>query len=154
MAWAKSIGPTLKTGFFTLAALCVGSGAAVALDWGRPLDQGGSIGARLREIAETKGQRHEIKGDCMSSCTLWLGHKGACVAADATLWFHAAADGLKQAHYTNPWLWKSTKGNRILLNAYPARLRAFVVDNGWLETPEMHTLSGAQLTALGVPACL
>jgi len=61
---------------------------------------------------------------------------------------------LKQAHYTNPWLWKSTEGNRILLNAYPARLRAFVVDNGWLETPEMHTLSGAQLTALGVPACL
>lgn len=153
MAWAGWIGPTLKAGSFGLAALCLGSGAAGALDWGRPLDQGGSIGARLRQISDASGQRHEIRGDCMSACTLWLGHKGACVSPDATLWFHAAADGLKQAHYANPWLWKSAEGNRILLGAYPARLRAVVVSNGWLETPDMHTLSGVQLIALGVPEC-
>ena len=153
MAWTGSIGPTLRIVLPSVAALCMGTGAAGALDWRRPLDQGGSIVARLRQIADASGQRHEIRGDCMSACTLWLGHRGACVSPDATLWFHAAADGLKQAHYANPWLWKSAEGNRILLDAYPARLRAIVVSNGWLETPEMHTLSGARLIALGVPAC-
>ena len=153
MALARSMVPRFARAGVALAAVCLWPGVAAAQNWGRPLDQGGDIAIRLRQISASAGQRHEISGDCKSACTLWLGHKGACVDRDAVLWFHAAADGLKQAHFENPWLWTSAAGNRLLLSAYPARVRALVAGNGWLDTPEMHTLTGAQLIALGVTAC-
>jgi len=34
----------------------------------------------------------EIKGTCLSACTVYLGAKNACVHPDAMLWFHAAHD--------------------------------------------------------------
>ena len=149
----SSMGRRFKLSRLSAFLLCLPATAAYALDWGRPLDRGGDIGNRLRQIAAAPQRRHAINGDCMSSCTMWLGYKGTCVSPDAVLWFHAAADGLKQAHYDNPWLWKSAEGNRILLSFYPPRVRNVVTSNRWLETPEMHTLTGSQLIALGVPAC-
>ena len=58
----------------------------------RPLDSGGRIGDYIERIVSASGKRHEIRGDCMSACTLWLGHAGVCVAPDAKLWFHAPRD--------------------------------------------------------------
>ncbi len=41
-------------------------------------------------IADARGDRIEIRGSCISACTLFLGAKDVCVHPDAMLWFHAA----------------------------------------------------------------
>lgn len=120
-------------------------------DWSRPLDRGGKIGDTLMQIMATSGQRHEIRGDCMSSCTMWLGHRGTCVTREAKLWFHAAQDGRASMRYGNPWRTISAEGNATLLAFYPPRVREVV--RPWLQSPEYRTLTGAQLIALGVPEC-
>jgi hypothetical protein len=119
--------------------------------WMRPLDRGGNIGIYVERIIAAAGQRHEIRGDCMSACTMWLGHRGTCVARDAVLWFHGASDGLREMRSGNPWLSISEKGNAALLAMYPPRVRQVV--RPWLNSPEYHTLTGAELIRLGVPAC-
>jgi hypothetical protein len=133
-----------------LAVLLIASPAA-SFDLGRPLDRGGEIGVYLARIVAQAGQPYEIAGDCMSACTMWLGHRGACVTPDAVLWFHAAWDPLQAMRNGNPWRTMSDRGNATLLSMYPPRVRERV--RPWLETPEFHTLSGAELAALGVPLC-
>lgn len=117
----------------------------------RPLDRGGRISDTITQIMAASGQRHEIRGDCMSACTMWLGHRGTCVTPDARLWFHAAQDGRASMRYGNPWRTISADGNATLLAFYPPRVREIV--RPWLQSPEYRTMTGAQLIALGVPEC-
>jgi len=126
------------------------AGASCA-EWFRPLDRGGRIGDYVERVIAAAGQRHEIRGDCMSACTIWLGHKGSCVAPDAVLWFHAATDSLRAMHDDNPWRSISERGAAALLAWYPPRVKAVV--RPWLNSPEFRTLSGEELIRLGVPAC-
>lgn len=137
------------------AALFALSGAssvrASGFDFERPLDRGGDIGEYTRRIVSGAGRAHVISGDCMSACTMWLGHRGVCVTPDAVLWFHAATDRLQAMRQENPWRTISHAGNAALLAMYPPRVRAVV--RPWLDSPDYHTLTGAQLAALGVPLC-
>lgn len=125
--------------------------APAQADFMRPLDRGGRMSDTIARIISASGQRHEIRGDCMSSCTMWLGHRGTCVTPDARLWFHAAQDGTRAMRDGNPWRTISADGNAALLAWYPQRVRTVV--RPWLQSPEYRTLTGAQLISLGVPAC-
>jgi hypothetical protein len=117
----------------------------------RPLDRGGSIAAYLMEIHASADKPHRIEGDCMSACTMWLGHRRVCVAPDATLWFHSAIDPGKLGRVVNPWQAMDRNANAAMLAMYPARVRAVVAP--WLENVNYRTLTGRELIALGVPAC-
>lgn len=57
-----------------------------------PHDRGGAIHRYVMTIqdANVRGDRVEIKGTCVSACTMLLGARDVCVHADAMLWFHAA----------------------------------------------------------------
>ena len=132
-----------------LLAGIVSTSAAFAEE--RSLDRGGQIRFYIQKLAAASGQLHEIRGDCMSACTIWLGHKPVCVAPDATLWFHQASDPSLELVSGNPWHWKSETGNLALSTFYPPRVLAVV--RTWLESPEFHTLSGRELIALGIPEC-
>lgn len=132
-----------------LLAGIVSASAAFAQE--RSLDRGGQIRFYIQKLAAASGQLHEIRGDCMSACTIWLGHKPVCVAPDATLWFHQASDPNLEVVSGNPWRWKSETGNLALSTFYPPRVLAVV--RTWLESPEFHTLSGRELIALGIPEC-
>ena len=116
-------------------------------------DRGGLISDTLTEITAQSGQRVVIAGDCMSACTMWLGHAGTCVMPGATLYFHAAQDGLRAMHDPNPWRTISASGNATLRGFYPPGIRSYVDRNGWLNTPELHSMSGAQAISLGARAC-
>lgn len=124
---------------------------AASADWFRPLDRGGAMSDYVSRIASSVGQRHEIRGDCMSACTMWLGHSNACVAPDAVLYFHGASDALRAMRSSNPWKSISAEGNAALMAFYPARVRSVV--RPWLQSPEFKTLTGAQLIQLGVRSC-
>ena len=124
---------------------------AAGFDFGRPMDRGGRIEDYLGRIVASAGRPHVIEGDCMSACTMWLGHRGTCVAPDAVLWFHAATDRLQAMRQENPWRTISAPGNAALLAMYPPRVRAVV--RPWLDSPDYHTLTGVQLASLGVPLC-
>ncbi len=117
----------------------------------RPLDSGGRIGDYIERIVSASGKRHEIRGDCMSACTLWLGHAGVCVAPDAKLWFHAPRDAGSSRFQGSSVRSSKQSGVKTLMAFYPPRVR--VVVQPWLLSSEYHTLTGAQLIALGVPAC-
>lgn len=135
-----------------LAACCaLLSTPALTFDLTRPLDRGGQIGEYVNRIVAAAGRQHIISGDCMSACTMWLGHDGVCVTADAVLWFHAASDNMQAMRTESPWNAISAAGNRALLAMYPPRVRAIV--RPWLQSPDFHTLSGIELAALGVPLC-
>lgn len=112
---------------------------------GRPADRGGAIGDYMRRVVSASGQRHVISGDCMSACTIWLGHSGTCVMPDAVLWFHSATVGRSDTGRL------SASGNETLLAMYPPRVRAVV--RPWLRYHGYHRLTASQLVALGVPMC-
>lgn len=135
---------------FVLSAAAFTPQQAASAPWGRPIDTGGGIGDRVREILASRGARHEIAGDCMSACTMWLGARKACVQPDAVLWFHGATGG--RAAYGGGGD-RSETGNQALLAFYPPAVRRVVVTNGWLDSSTLRPLTAAQLVRLGVPAC-
>lgn len=118
--------------------------------WGpKPVDLGGSVFeymARIKRMNAT-GARKEIRGTCVSACTMYLAVKNVCVAKDALLWFHSA-------HYNGKQI--SEFGNRILEAHWPDRVRDWAERNkaAWrIEFTLGRALSGVQLVAMGVPAC-
>lgn len=111
---------------------------AVASDWGRPVDNGGLVSDYINALVDRAGARDEIRGDCVSACTIRLASRGACVYPDTTAWFHAAS---------------GPEGTRAMLVLYPPRLRAFVIQHGLLESRELRPVQGWQLIRLGIRAC-
>ncbi len=132
---------------FTMLLCAALTTPALALDFARPLDSGGDILSYMGRVGAAPGERHVISGNCMSACTMWLGHKGTCVEPDAVLYFHAATD----ERFSNPSRAISPSGNALLLGMYPPRLRAMA--RPWLQSSNFHTLTGAQVARLGVPLC-
>lgn len=58
----------------------------------QPHDNGGLIERYVIKVhvANRRRERVEIRGTCVSACTLLLGAADVCVHRDAMLWFHAA----------------------------------------------------------------
>jgi hypothetical protein len=96
-----------------------------------------------------EGRRIYISGRCASACTMALSLKTTCVYPQASLGFHlpyykfgdttgAHSEAESVAYFT-----------KRLWNFYPSRVQARL---GTL-TPDMRNISGAELIAVGVPAC-
>lgn len=102
----------------------------------RPIDNGGRIGDYIERIVAASGQRHEIAGDCISACTMWLGYRWTCVRPDAELWFHAGSIPV---------------ATETMFAMYPPRVKRLV----WPFMLSHHLVGvpGWQLIRLGVPRC-
>jgi hypothetical protein len=113
-------------------------------------DDGGALAAYAEEARRlnARGERKIIDGDCASACTLFLSVRHVCVTRRARLWFHAphvpgdaAPDAL---------------GGLQMLAYYPPAVRAWAIRTHALESAEYspdRSLSGEELTAMGVAAC-
>src|SRR3982751_3191134 len=95
-------------------------------------DFGGQIGPYLYKYAMVReaGQRVVIDGPCLSACTLALAvipRERICMTPNAVLGFHAAwmpgADGRPI---------KSAGGTRLLMAAYPPKVRDWIRRRGGL----------------------
>jgi hypothetical protein len=89
------------------------------------------------------GEQFRIVGHCQSSCTLFLSIRNVCIEQSATLLFHAGGRGTVNQAATNH-----------LLNAYNAKLRHYLVSNGYMSTLEFHTIPGPDMIRrFGYRAC-
>jgi hypothetical protein len=112
---------------------------------------GGSVGEFLRafQALRESGERVIIDGPCLSACTLvviMVPRDRICVTRRAVLGFHAAR-GLDEKGR----LWPEPRATRVVLAAYPAPIRSWIVRHGGL-TSRLILLRGPALRAM-YPSC-
>ena len=115
-------------------------------------DPGGPIEARAREIAELRhvGTAVEIRGDCWSSCTMYLALPATCVSRDAILGFHGPSSSSYGIGLT-PQAFETA--SQLMAAHYPARLRLWFLREGRMRIVGFHRFSGRDLIRLGIPEC-
>jgi len=130
----------------TLAILAAGllttAGLSPALAEGssRPYGGGGRIGvADIVNKYNASGELFRIEGSCQSSCTMLLQIKNACVDANATLLFHAALFPNEKGQKPPP------QRQARMLASYNAKLRNYLVSNGYVDTFNFHAISGRDI---------
>jgi hypothetical protein len=112
---------------------------------------GGLVGDYLKVFAQMRqsGERVIIDGPCLSACTLVLStipRNRICVTRRAVLGFHAPQWVDRSGH-----TWRAPKATRIVIDSYPAGVRAWIKARGGLSTKLIY-LRGRELTAL-YPRC-
>jgi hypothetical protein len=94
--------------------------------------------------ANQSGELFRIEGHCQSACTLFLAIRNVCVDRNATLLFHAGHDRGK--------MMMGSAGH--MLSAYNAALRDYVTANHYMDTQELHAISGRDIiTKFGYREC-
>lgn len=115
-------------------------------------DLGGSVENRLREIAQLRnsGTRVEIRGQCTSACTMFLGLPNACVARSSRLGFHGP-----QSQYYGVSLAPDQfeYWSRVMADHYPGVIRQWFMAEARQTTMGLITISGAQAITMGARAC-
>lgn len=116
-------------------------------------DPGGDLAKRVSEIAMLRqaGSRVEIEaGYCMSSCTLYLGLPGTCVAEQARLGFHGPS-----AVFYGVALPPSEfeRWSHVMASHYSDPLAKWFMQTGRNRVVGFHELTGQALIELGVPKC-
>jgi hypothetical protein len=126
----------------SLAACMATAAASSALAEGSSLPYGGGGPIRAPEIVKRynqSGESFRIEGSCQSSCTMLLAIKNVCVDPNARLLFHAALFPNEKGQKPPP------KRQAAMLNSYNAKLRNYLVSNGYVDSFEFHTISGKDI---------
>ncbi len=89
--------------------------------------------------ANATGELFRIRGSCQSNCTLFLGVRNVCVERSARLLFHAGHGRGPNRYVINQ------ASTQRMLNAYNAKLRRYVVANGYMNKLEFSAISGARM---------
>lgn len=114
-------------------------------------DVGGWLHERYREIELLKaaGTRVEIKGRCISACTLYLALENTCIHPDATLGFHGAGrtDEKDNLHLS--------RANLKMSMHYKPDLQAwFLAEASKLRGKDYIVRSGSEIIAMGYKSCV
>jgi hypothetical protein len=130
-----------------IALLLATSVSAMAVGSSLPYGRGGwfaQFDPIVRQYSQS-GELFRVEGHCQSACTLFLGIRNVCVDRGARLLFHAGHDRQRNI---------SASATRHLMNAYNARLRAYLVANHVMETLAFHTIPGSDMIQkFGYRAC-
>lgn len=114
-------------------------------------DPGGRVRARYRELQQiiALNQRVEIRGSCMSSCTMYLVLKhNVCVTPRASLGFHGPSRyGIPlPASEFEEW-------SQAISAYYPAAIQTWYLNSARHSLHRMSWISGGELIRLGVQRC-
>ncbi|WP_210209006.1 hypothetical protein [Roseiarcus fermentans] len=111
----------------------------------------------LMSKAESNKQVKRLDGWYVSASTLWLGYPRSCIIAGSDTRFEFHAVRQTEAISSNPWVGLSlddpTYRAMMTHTKWGARIYEVVRDRGWLDTPELHEMTGEEALALGVPRC-
>lgn len=115
-------------------------------------DNGGSIETRLEMIAHMRraGHRIEIRGNCASACTMFLGLPNTCVARNARLGFHGPSS---QYYGISLPPREFEYWSRVMADHYPAAIRNWFMTTARHTTMGLVTITGAEAIRLGARAC-
>lgn len=141
----------MRSGWWILPMAVTGSAvwigtAHLALDYTVTHDMGGSISARVDEVALAHSVR--IVGTCYSACTMLLGAKEVCVTRDAKLGFHSPRTRSGLPLPLRDW----EQATMLMADYYPPKLRDWFIEVG-RKSSEVLVVSGAELIAMGVAEC-
>ncbi len=113
-------------------------------------DRGGSLGERADLIRQLRssGQRVELRGTCLSACTMYLGLTNICISASAQFGFHGPTrDGhrLPAAEFD---LW-----SQVMARNYAPELQRWYLHTARHRISGYYRKSGAELIRMGYPEC-
>lgn len=113
-------------------------------------DGGGMIGQRNSEIRNLRerGQRVELRGICLSACTMYLSLPNVCVAPSATLGFHGPTRGGKSLPEDEFEHW-----SKMMAKNYREPLRSWYMSEARYRTNGYFEIGGKQIIAMGYPSC-
>lgn len=124
----------------SIALAAASASSALADGSSRPYGGGGRIGAdEIIRKYNASGERFRIEGSCQSSCTMLLAIKNVCIEPSAKLLFHAALFPNEAGQKPPP------QRQARMLSTYNAKLRHYLVSNGYVETFAFHTISGSDM---------
>lgn len=113
-------------------------------------DRGGMIGQRSKEIRGLRatGQPVELRGTCLSACTMYLSLPNACVSSNATLGFHGPTRNGQRlsAREFDHW-------SQVMASNYREPLRSWYMTEGRHRISGYYRFSGAQLIQMGYRQC-
>ena len=126
-----------------MACVAVIAWAPAAFGAGSSLPYGGGgnvnrFAAIVSQYNQT-GEQFRIEGHCQSACTMFLAIKNVCVDRNANLLFHAG---------NHPY------ATAAMLGSYNSKLSSFVTAQHYMDSSELHAISGRDIIAkFGYPAC-
>jgi len=152
-AWHRSAKKMFMIGCAVAGLL--GTGAAPALAQARAAfivqsDRGGWLNQRSKEIRQFRstGQRVELRGTCLSACTMYLSLPGTCVSRNATLGFHGPSRNGQPLSRQDFDHW-----SRVMASNYREPLRTWFMNEGRHRTSGYHRISGVELIRMGYTEC-
>ena len=110
------------------------------------------------EIAALHGATKRLDGWYASAGTTWLGYPQACIVdgSDTRFEFHAVRTPAVPPN-SSPWVGiihdEPIYHQMMTKTPWGTRIYNHVRSLGWLDTPEIHELSGMEAIAFGVPRC-
>ncbi len=113
-------------------------------------DRGGLVRQRATEIMalQKSGQPVELRGRCLSTCTMYLSLTNVCVATQATFGFHGPSwygVALSPAAFEH-W-------SQVMARHYREPLRSWYLSTARHRINDYYRLSGADLIGMGYAAC-
>ena len=114
-------------------------------------DRGGMIGERRMKVDSLRstGQRVELRGTCLSACTMYLSLPNTCVYSNASLGFHGPTtrDGQRLSNSDFDY-WSS-----VMASNYREPLRQWFMTKARYLTSGYYKLTGAELIRMGYQQC-
>lgn len=113
-------------------------------------DTGGGVDDRLRMMRDLGPAHVEIRGECLSACTMFLGLPDVCVSPGAVLGFHGPTTPLPGIPLP-PDDWE--RATQTMAAQYPPRLRRWFLSDARYYSGDYLTLTGEQVINLGAKPC-
>lgn len=115
-------------------------------------DMGGEVQPRMAEIEQLRkdGTKVVIRGECVSSCTLYLALPKTCVMPTAKLGFHGPSSRWKGIPLPRA---EFERVSRLMATYYPPMIEEWFLKTGRMITEEYYVISGADAVKMGARPC-
>lgn len=138
----------------SLLAMGISSGGGAWAQTGGTMvissDRGGKLGQRSEEVRYLRatGQRVELRGTCLSACTMYLSLPNVCVSPSARLGFHGPSRNGQRLTGQDFEHW-----SEVMARNYREPLRSWYLSEARYRTSGYFEISGAELISMGYPRC-
>jgi hypothetical protein len=127
------------------SARAEGSVSALHMGMGARPGEMGRFDAVVAQY-NASGERFRIDGHCQSACTIFLSVRNVCITPNATLLFHAGGNARRAR--------MDAGSTQHMLAAYNSALRQYVLAHHFMDTFELHPISGREMISrFGYRAC-